>query len=97
MQSSVITGVGSPPSWSIAGRSGRVGLRRLASPPPHAFEAGKEFYVIWKCAATPSPFISETATKVFKRPDEAIAHFQERGYLPAAAAPASGHSGALFE
>lgn len=63
----------------------------------HAFEAGKEVYVIWKCAATPSPFISETATKVLKDPNEAIAHFQEKGYLPAAAAPARGHSGALFD
>jgi len=29
----------------------------------HAFEAGKEVYVVWRCAAMPSPFVSETATK----------------------------------
>ena len=38
----------------------------------HAFEAGKEVYVIWQCAAMPSPFITETATKVFRSTDEAM-------------------------
>src|SRR5262249_8202639 len=31
----------------------------------HAFEGGKEVYVIWMCKAMPSPFITETANKVF--------------------------------
>ena len=30
----------------------------------HAFEVGKEVYVIWACRATPSPFVTETATKI---------------------------------
>jgi hypothetical protein len=32
----------------------------------HAFEGGKEVYVIWACRGMPSPFITETATKVFR-------------------------------
>src|SRR5579884_123899 len=32
----------------------------------HAYEAGKEVYVIWPGAATPSPFVTETATRVFR-------------------------------
>jgi hypothetical protein len=63
----------------------------------HAFEAGKEVYVVWRCAAMPSPFVSETATKVFKSPDEAIAYFRERNYFPAPQNVAARPSGALFE
>lgn len=48
----------------------------------HAFETGKEVYVIWNCAAHPSPFITETATRVFRSMDEALAHFHARGYIP---------------
>jgi adenylate kinase len=47
----------------------------------HAYEGGKEVYVIWACAATPSPFITETATRVFKSTQEAIDHFRQRGYI----------------
>jgi adenylate kinase len=47
----------------------------------HAFEGGKEVYVVWACRALPSPFITETATKVFKSTDEAIAHFKAKGYV----------------
>jgi adenylate kinase len=47
----------------------------------HAFEGGKEVYVIWACNAMPSPFITETATKVFRRTEEAIAYFRERKYI----------------
>jgi adenylate kinase len=47
----------------------------------HAYEGGKEVYVIWACSATPSPFITETATRVFKSMGEAIEHFRQRGYL----------------
>jgi hypothetical protein len=28
-------------------------------------KGGKEVYVIWACRGTPSPFITETATRVF--------------------------------
>src|SRR5690606_40190070 len=47
----------------------------------HAFEGGKEVYVVWACRGTPSPFITETATKVFRSLDEAMDHFGKKGYL----------------
>jgi len=47
----------------------------------HAFEGGKEVYVVWACRGMPSPFITETATKVFRSTDEAIAHFKIKGYV----------------
>ncbi len=47
----------------------------------HAFEGGKEVYVVWACRGTPSPFISETATKVFNSVDEAMEHFRQKGYV----------------
>ena len=48
----------------------------------HAFEGGKEVYVVWACSSLPSPFITETATKVFKSTEEAITHFKDVGYIP---------------
>jgi len=60
----------------------------------HAFEATKEVYVVWKPATEPSPFITETATRVFPGVEEALKFFQSRGYihdfqlhLPTTAAP----------
>jgi hypothetical protein len=47
----------------------------------HAYEGGKEVYVVWACTATPSPFITETATRVFKSTEEAIEYFRQRGYV----------------
>jgi adenylate kinase len=47
----------------------------------HAFEGGKEVYVVWTSSATPSPFITETATKLFANTDGAIGYFRTRGYL----------------
>ena len=47
----------------------------------HAFEGTKEVYVIWKPAAEPSPFVTETATGVFKTVEELLTHFQTKGYL----------------
>jgi len=47
----------------------------------HAWEGGKEVYVVWACRGTPSPFISETATKVFRSVDEAVNFFRSKGYL----------------
>lgn len=47
----------------------------------HAYEGGKEVYVVWACKASPSPFITETATRVFRTTGEAIEHFRVRGYL----------------
>jgi adenylate kinase len=47
----------------------------------HAFEGGKEVYVVWACRAVPSPFITETATRVFRSTTEALEHFKGRGYI----------------
>ena len=38
-------------------------------------------YVIWACKAMPSPFITETATRVFRGVDEAIEYFSKKGYF----------------
>jgi adenylate kinase len=46
----------------------------------HAFEGGKEVYVVWACRGMPSPFITETATRVFRSTGEAIDHFRQKGY-----------------
>ena len=45
----------------------------------HAYEHGKEVYVIWKPARSPSPFITETATRVFASTQEALHHFESKG------------------
>ena len=45
----------------------------------HAFEHGKEVYVVWKPQRTPSPFITATATRVFHDTDEALRYFDEQG------------------
>ena len=47
----------------------------------HAWEHTKEVYVVWKPKKAPSPFITETATKIFKTVDEALMFFQEQGYF----------------
>jgi adenylate kinase len=45
----------------------------------HAFEHTKEVYVVWKPKKHPSPFITETATKIFTSVDEALGYFEEAG------------------
>jgi len=45
----------------------------------HAFEHGREVYVVWKPRRNPSPFITETATKVFRSTEEALAYFEAQG------------------
>ncbi|MEX0775352.1 MAG: ATP-binding protein [Phycisphaeraceae bacterium] len=47
----------------------------------HAFEHGKEVYVVWKPKRHPSPFITETATQVFKSTQEAMQYFEAKGML----------------
>jgi adenylate kinase len=47
----------------------------------HAWEHTKEVYVVWKPKKPPSPFITETATKIFKTVDEALKFFQGQGYF----------------
>ena len=47
----------------------------------HAFEGGKEVYVVWAARGMPSPFITETATRVFQSTIQAIEYFRTKGYL----------------
>ena len=47
----------------------------------HAFECTKEVYVVWKPATEPSPFITETATKIFPDIESMLRFFQEKGYI----------------
>ncbi len=47
----------------------------------HAFEGAKQVYVVWKPKKNPSPFITETATKVFKSTEEALKYFTDEGML----------------
>jgi adenylate kinase len=47
----------------------------------HAFEHTKEVFVVWKPRKAPSPFITETATRIFKSTEEALAHFEANGYF----------------
>ncbi len=45
----------------------------------HAFEHTKEVYVVWKPKKNPSPFITETATKIFTSVEEALSYFENEG------------------
>ena len=45
----------------------------------HAFEHGREVYVVWHPEKNPSPFITETSTKWFRSVDEALKYFEEAG------------------
>lgn len=47
----------------------------------HAFEGTKEVYVVWKPDCEPSPFVTETATRVFRGVEETLKHFQSKGYI----------------
>lgn len=47
----------------------------------HAFEATKEVYVVWKPRTEPSPFITETATRVFASVQDCLEFFQRKGYI----------------
>lgn len=47
----------------------------------HAFEGTKEVYVVWQPKVEPSPFVTETATKVFATVEELLTYFQTKGYL----------------
>jgi adenylate kinase len=48
----------------------------------HAWEHTKEVYVVWKPKKNPSPFITETATKIFASVDEAMKYFEDHNMLP---------------
>lgn len=47
----------------------------------HAFEHTKEVFVVWKPKKAPSPFITETATRIFKSTEEALTYFEQNGYF----------------
>ncbi|MCD4823572.1 MAG: AAA family ATPase [Phycisphaerae bacterium] len=46
----------------------------------HAHESTRDVFVVWKPACEPSPFITETCTKIFRTTDEAIKYFLKNGY-----------------
>ena len=48
----------------------------------HAFEHTKAVYVVWKPARSPSPFVTETATKIFPTVEDLLSHFEEKGMMP---------------
>ena len=45
----------------------------------HAFEHGREVYVVWHPKKNPSPFITETSTKWFRSTEEAMDYFEQQG------------------
>ncbi|HNX27625.1 MAG TPA: hypothetical protein PKK48_09490, partial [Phycisphaerae bacterium] len=47
----------------------------------HAHESTRDVFVIWKPRREPSPFITETATKVFHSTQEAMGYFLQNGYI----------------
>lgn len=47
----------------------------------HAFEHTKEVYVVWKPKKHPSPFITETATRIFRSVEEALSYFEGKGWF----------------
>ena len=47
----------------------------------HAYETTKEVYIVWKPRADPSPFVTKTASRVFRSMDETLAFFQKKGYV----------------
>jgi len=49
----------------------------------HAHEATRDVFVIWTARMAPSPFVTETATRVFSSVGEALKFFLDAGYIPA--------------
>ena len=49
----------------------------------HAHDHGRDVYVIWKPKKEPSPFITQTADRVFRSIAEAMEHFEAKGFLQA--------------
>jgi len=44
----------------------------------HAHEAAKQVYVIWMPKKEPSVFVSQTANKIFRSPEQALQYFQKQ-------------------
>ncbi len=47
----------------------------------HAHDHAREVYVIWKPKVAPSPFVTQTATKLFSNIDETLRYFSQQGYF----------------
>jgi hypothetical protein len=47
----------------------------------HAHEAAKEVYVIWTAKQTPSIFVTQTATKIFRSVNEALGFFEAKTHI----------------
>jgi len=47
----------------------------------HAHEGAKEVYVIWEAEQPPSVFVTQTATRVFRQPQEALEFFEQKQYV----------------
>ena len=52
----------------------------------HAHEATRDVFVIWTARMAPSPFVTETATRLFSSVAEALKFFLDAGYIPAPSA-----------
>ncbi len=46
----------------------------------HAYDHAREVYVIWRPKMAPSPFVTQTATRLFTTVEEAMAYFSQRGF-----------------
>jgi len=67
---------------AIAGSRGKPGLSSgVERELQHAHDHGRETYVIWIPSKDPSPFITQTATKVFRSTAEAMSYFDQKGYF----------------
>ena len=44
----------------------------------HAHEAAKQVYVIWMPEREPSVFVTQTANKIFRCPQEALSYFEKQ-------------------
>jgi adenylate kinase len=49
----------------------------------HAHEATRDVFIIWQPKVDPSPFVTQTATRVFRSIQEAVSFFLAGGYIPA--------------
>ncbi|UCE59592.1 MAG: AAA family ATPase [Phycisphaerales bacterium] len=56
----------------------------------HAFEGTKEVYVVWRPDCEPSPFVTETATAIFRSVDDLLAHCQQHGCVGDVQLPLTG-------
>jgi adenylate kinase len=47
----------------------------------HAHELTRDVFVVWLPTCEPSPFITETSTRIFRSTDEALRYFLDNGYV----------------